>query len=83
MNSSSKVIQGNVYFVFFLKVYRSVLLVSKGSRKRRNSGSSETSKDDSGSNSPIPSENSKDDGNNDKDEKGNDYPSNLKFKGCS
>lgn len=51
-------------------MYRSVLLASKGSRKRRNSGESETSKDDSGSNSPIPSEGSKDESNNEKDEKG-------------
>ncbi|CAL1274293.1 unnamed protein product [Larinioides sclopetarius] len=48
-------------------VYRSVLLASKG-KKRRNSGSSENSKDGSGSNSPVPSENSKSE-NTDKDEK--------------
>lgn len=54
---------------FSIKVYRSVLLVSKGNKKRRNSGSSENSKDESGSNSPVPSDNSKSE-NNEKDDKG-------------
>lgn len=59
-------------------VYRSVLLVSKGSRKRRHSGSSETSKDDSGSNSPIPSEGSKDEGNNEKESKRTEHLSTIR-----
>ncbi|XP_035206612.1 retinoblastoma-like protein 2 [Stegodyphus dumicola] len=50
-------------------VYRSVLLVNKGNKKRRNSGNSDNSKDGSGSNSPVPSENSKSDANTDKEEK--------------
>lgn len=77
--------------MFNLQVYRSVLLASKGSRKRRNSGGSETSrkrrnsggsetsKDDSGSNSPIPSEGSKEEGNTEKDEKGKWFRSLLLF----
>ncbi|XP_054719521.1 retinoblastoma-like protein 1 [Uloborus diversus] len=50
-------------------IYRSVLLVNKAHKKRRNSGSSDNSKDESGSSSPVPSENSKSDTTNDKEDK--------------
>ncbi|XP_042908450.1 retinoblastoma-like protein 1 [Parasteatoda tepidariorum] len=59
-------------------VYRSVLLANKSNKKRRTSGSSDNSKDESGSNSPVPSENSKNDTSEDKESKRTEHLSTIR-----